>query len=167
MVKQKLGFTLIEIIIGVAIVSIMMGIGLSSYAKAQDKQNMLKDARTVESLLKEAQKNATTGYIPSSGCTGHIEYYRIDFTSSTNVKMQVKCKSSALSDLSGKSYTLISPHVFTAYPDYIDFRTLNNGTDIAGGATSYQIIIRPTATSADRHGITVTRPGTIKYDGKI
>ena len=65
------GFTMIELIVVVAIIALMSGIGLTTFLNLRDRRVVLADARLVEQNLREAQRRALAGEKPA-GCGANV-----------------------------------------------------------------------------------------------
>jgi len=64
--SKKKGFTLIEILIVLAIISLVVLLGISSYGIAQKKARLDMAANSVQSLISEARDKSRAGYYEST-----------------------------------------------------------------------------------------------------
>jgi prepilin-type N-terminal cleavage/methylation domain-containing protein len=66
-ITNKQGFSLMELIIVIAIMGIMMSIGLYSLTGSRSQTQLETEAQKVISVIREAQNNALTGKTPQTG----------------------------------------------------------------------------------------------------
>lgn len=71
--KWQAGFTLVELIIAVAIMVLMLGTGVISYLQFNDRQALLAGAQELGSIMRVAQTRAKNGERPS-GCDRLLSY---------------------------------------------------------------------------------------------
>jgi len=77
------GFTLIELIISIALVSILIGVGVPSFLNLIDRQNLRADSLAIRSTLSFARLTAVTRqeriivchWDGANGCTGNSAHY--------------------------------------------------------------------------------------------
>lgn len=77
--NNRLGFTLIEMLVTITIMLLLVGGGLASYLQFDQRQGVITAADQVEVLLRSAQKKARVGDKPS-GCDT-LQGYSVDLTS--------------------------------------------------------------------------------------
>ena len=70
------GFTLLEILIAIAIMMLLLGGGIAAYLRLDKRQTLVNAGKEVELLLRTAQKKAQVGDRPKTGCA-HLEGYRV------------------------------------------------------------------------------------------
>lgn len=68
------GFTLIELIVVIAIIVIMSGMSLAAYFQFTQRQSALSDARNFETKLRQVQAMAKNLVYPSDCVTGLVGY---------------------------------------------------------------------------------------------
>jgi prepilin-type N-terminal cleavage/methylation domain-containing protein len=73
--SSRLGFSLIELLISISIMTILVGGGIVSYINFNEKQRVIGAAREVQTYLRTAQTKARVGDVPD-GCD-HLEGYSI------------------------------------------------------------------------------------------
>ncbi|NCN59027.1 hypothetical protein COW99_02965 [Candidatus Roizmanbacteria bacterium CG22_combo_CG10-13_8_21_14_all_38_20] len=80
------GFTLIELIIVIGIMSILTWQGLANYGAFIKKQVVQEQGKDFVSILRKAQSDANTGYKPSATCgaSDSLVGYRVNGVASTN-----------------------------------------------------------------------------------
>lgn len=74
MPTRPAGFTLIELIVSVAILSIVSAIGIAGFISFQDNQKVLSAAKEVQQLYVDAQVKARVKETPN-GCSGNLVGY--------------------------------------------------------------------------------------------
>jgi prepilin-type N-terminal cleavage/methylation domain-containing protein len=62
------GFTLIELMISVLIISLLVGGGIAAYNDFNDKQKVIAAGKEYSIILRSAQKRIKSGEKPDSGC---------------------------------------------------------------------------------------------------
>lgn len=65
------GFTLVELLVVVAIMAMVGVVGLANYGSFGDSQQLKNSSLDIQSLIKEAQTNASTGFFCSSDGGGN------------------------------------------------------------------------------------------------
>ena len=78
---MKNGYTLIELMIAMTIISIVVSMGISAYGRAQDKQIGQSAAEQIVSVLKENQTIASIG---AKDCTGKFVGQQVSIIADTN-----------------------------------------------------------------------------------
>src|SRR3989344_850727 len=74
--SSSFGFTLIEIMVAVMVISFMSGGGVAAYRRLNDRALVEGAAKQVEQALRETQKRASSGVKPT-GCSGALASYSI------------------------------------------------------------------------------------------
>jgi prepilin-type N-terminal cleavage/methylation domain-containing protein len=87
------GYTLLEIVIVIGILSLFVGSGMAAVVPFKERREVLSDARNMASLLKQTQVKASAIEIPSS-CS-NVGEFEIEF-SGGGVNLLVKTSSGAL-----------------------------------------------------------------------
>lgn len=154
--KPKLGYTLVELMIAIAIIGLLVTFGISAYARAQEAQLVKSGAETVLEALTAAQKEATAG---TRDCTG--EYLGQEVTASGNtIQYRALCKGGEVG--TAKAHT-IGANTFAATYTFT-FRPLNQGVDLGGAGTTLTLdFVSP---QNQTYRTEVARTGTIHYLGK-
>lgn len=108
------GFTLIEAMVVIAIVSIMTGAVIASLGNGRVKRELETNAREFASVIREAQNNALTGKSAIAGTTPCG--YQINWTAGSSYAMTYLYKSGAACDQSSPvaSYVLKNGVSFSA-----------------------------------------------------
>lgn len=121
---MKKGFTLIELIVSVTIISILIASGLSAYSKAQQRQLTLAATDSLISNLENIRKNALIGNRP--GCTGVFQGYLVTTTNNTG-----KLTSTAVCTTSSSSITITIPNLTFVSTQSFTFKPLTGGSSLA------------------------------------
>jgi len=88
------GFGLIEILVTTALIGILTGTGLASYAKFHERQRVEQSALTFAKELRVVQKRADAGEKPDALCnySDTLESYRVSaFPSGTDAQIDIEC----------------------------------------------------------------------------
>src|SRR3989344_4107193 len=80
------GFTLIELVIVIGIMSVLTAVGLANYGAFIKKQAVQEEGKNFVSILRKAQSDAVTGNKPSTTCgaSDSLVGYRVNGVASTN-----------------------------------------------------------------------------------
>lgn len=131
---MKKGFTLVELLIAIAISALLLGIGLSRYLSFNQNQTLHQAAQNLRNNLRTAANRAMTGEKPTSGCA-QLDGYQVTFTVSS-YSIQAKCGVG----LAGTATTVTLPSalslaLFPASPTTVLFKVLGSGADSAKAIT--------------------------------
>lgn len=125
--KSK-GFTLIELIVVIGIMSLLASVGLVSYGNFTKKQIVQEEARKFVSVLRKAQNDAITGNKPSTcGDADSLVGYRVTGSVATNSYEVYSVCSDGVSTLQ-KNYPLDSRVSFTSNFDVTFLSPYGNST---------------------------------------
>ena len=153
--SYKKGFTLVEVLVVITIVAIIVTMGLSAYAKSQERQTVQSAKETILTILNDAQKVAHVG---DKACTGNITGVEISLTSSS-ISRQTHCNLDSESVVTDNFTDL----TFTNIPSNFTFQPLSGGISFSAGSSAnidYTI-------SGVTYRITISNPGSISYVGQI
>mgnify|MGYP001570393819 CR=1 FL=1 len=125
--SARLGFTLIELLVVIAIMAITGIFTLANFRSFGAEQNFKSAALDVQSLLRLAQTNATSGVKCQSSDTNALGW-RVEYTPSTTFNLQCQNSSGWSSsvkqlDISNRA-TVSSIAVGNCNPTYINFAPL-------------------------------------------
>ncbi len=152
------GFTLIELMVVIAIVSLLFGMGISAYTKAQNKQIGQNATEKIISLLHSAQKDASIG---KKDCAGKFIGQQITLTISTgSLTSQSLCENS---ELGTPQATIIPGITWSATSSFI-FQPLSLGIDLGGPD---QIFLDFATSSQTGYRLQLNSSGTIQALGAI
>ena len=85
------GFTLIEVLISIAILSVIMGVSVNSYRDFQAGQELEQAAQTLRTNLRFAQSQAFGGVKPTACTTTLIGWYARTQNGSTQYTINYRC----------------------------------------------------------------------------
>ena len=92
LIDLGLGFTLLELIVAVAIGGILMAGGLAAYKGTGERQNLKQAGLEFITNLRAVQKKALSGEKPV-GCVGSLESFQISYVNETEYCFQAQCSS--------------------------------------------------------------------------
>lgn len=154
--RLNLGYTLIELMIIVAIIGILITLGLSAYRKAQDRQ-IIKNA--AEKIISVLQANQTIAEVGKKDCTGRFIGQQVVVAGSNG---DMVAKSICAGGVEGAVKTESIADVSFDSGATITFNPLSRGIDL-GGPDSLTLSF--TSTAGVTHHIKLSRTGTIEYLG--
>lgn len=153
------GFTLVELLIVLVIVSILFGIGYANYRDFSRRQSLVSAARQMEADARLAQEMALSGKKPAAGCVV-LDGYKFKLLSATN-SYQISAYCQLDMDVVPKTLPAGITFTFTPPPpdDSVIFKTLGHGTNLTANLaiilsltnTNYQVVL------------TITPAGEISY----
>ena len=149
------GYTLLEILVGITIISLIFAIGTASFREFSRRQAIAGTAKMVIADLRLTQSRALAGQKPST-CTT-LDAYRFYVQSSTQYRIHARC---ACTNILVKTVNLPAGAQISSSRNPILFKSLAQGTDIPSGGSATITITRTdlgqTAT------VTVTAAGEIR-----
>ena len=153
------GFTLIELMLSVAVVGILFSSGISAYTKSQRSQAVKSTAEKILIILQSAQKKTIIG---DKDCTGALDNYEVKYVSgASSITTTAKCTSN-----SGSVVTDTLTNVSFVGNGTLNFRPLGAGVSFAGGGDSQNIDFRYGAASTT-YRLSISKSGSISYLGEI
>lgn len=119
------GYTLIELLIGIAILMLVTGAGIASFTKLNERETVEGAAKLVELAIRDAQKQAVARVKPPGFCIGSntLVAYRVSLGTVDINKYQITAVCSDASIWSEGLVTLPSGPVFMTI-NTIDFNLL-------------------------------------------
>ncbi len=129
--KKRLGFTLLEILIAVAISGLLIGVGAVKYQDYNNTQVSKNALATLKNNLRDVQARATSGQKPT-GCDT-LSGYRLTYLTSSTYQVQAYC----LNGLQGQVYPYQLPQnmVFAKNFTNFQFKVVGAGVDTATSIT--------------------------------
>ncbi len=157
-ITNRRGYTLIEILVGMSVISLIFSFGYISYRDFARRQSLLGNARRLKADLSLAQEQALAGKKPSSAaCSGEGSLNGYDFyvDSATSYKIQANCAGGLVDD---KVEEISSEISLTASPNRFTFKVIGKGTSLSVPA----IITLTQTVTGNTQTITVSPEGGIK-----
>ena len=154
--KTLFGYTLVELIIAVAIIAILVTLGVSAYTQAQSRQIGKSAAEIILSTLQENQKQAKIG---DKDCVGQYLGQIVSYTAGGNT---ITSASSCAGGSLGASKTTTIANIAFVSSATITFKPLASGIDLGAGVSS--LLLKFTSNSLT-YQIEIDSPGTITYQG--
>jgi prepilin-type N-terminal cleavage/methylation domain-containing protein len=122
MIRSQTGFTLIELIVSLTVITIIAGIILAGYAKFSQRQNLVAAGQNFKNILTDAQSRAQSSEVDCSICGGcttsgasDFKGWYVDFD---NREIYGKCADKTFSEKSFSDFNLpdeseimITPHL--------------------------------------------------------
>ncbi len=151
------GFSLIELLITLAIVGLIVGVGYFNFRDFSRRQSVAAAARTVIDNIKQAQSNASAGVRPA-GCNGTFQGYSFEVITTTSYQINAICQNSqitvkALTLPAGVSFVI--PNI-----NPVIFRPVAGGTNIPANG-SLTVTLNQTGTG-NSSAIYIGSSGEIK-----
>ncbi len=154
--RVREGFTLIELIVSIAILLLLVSGLIASYNNFNQSQQVGQAAKTVKANLKLGQSKALSALKPASGCT-ELRGYTVSFTLAT-YSTQALC--SEIEGLVGASVdnSLPANISFSPVPSAFTFGVITRGLmettssvtiTIAGFGKTYTLIVEPNGVITD------------------
>lgn len=127
------GYTLVELIIGIVIISIVFTIGYAGYRQFSRRQALTGVSQTLIADLRVAQQLALTGQKPLGATCLKLRGYTFTRVSSSNYKIYATCDNNGSTvNHETKSVDLATGVGLTATTNSILFKVLGQGTDLLG-----------------------------------
>lgn len=136
------GFTLIELIVAVAIMSLLVGGAITGFITFAERQEVQTTAKNLQQLLRTAQAKARIREVPTA-CTApnkRLQSYRVRLNQ-TSPDIVMLCGVGADRELiiptDRESVVIPTGITVTSDAEYIDFYTLHQGVYIGSDVLSY------------------------------
>jgi prepilin-type N-terminal cleavage/methylation domain-containing protein len=149
------GFTILELIIGIAILGLTFTIGTAKYLEFNKTQTLKSAVLEMKNNLRDIQAKANAGVKPSgsSGCTGDLVGYVVHYSSTTQYQVYADCGNPSITR---KTYSLIATTKFQ--PMFADFTFLSLSEGVSPAARTINI----ESTSISKfYAINISRSGEI------
>ena len=156
--KCRDGYTLVELLIVMAIMAILFTIGYLNFQDYSRQQELLSVVRSVQNDLSFTRQSAISGNKPAT-CVTLLNGYQFNVTSATSYTINANCTTNSI--LQVKQVTLPTGMTIVApNPNPLFFKALADGTNIALGSTS-TVVVRQTSTNNSR-SIIIGANGDVK-----
>lgn len=151
---MKYGYTLVELMIIVVIVSILVGFGVSSYGKARDRQAGIAAVEQVMAILATNQTIANIGKID---CAEKFLGQQLTLVSPNIFRQQSICENDDL----GAETTIAVPGIAGLTPATFTFNPLSLGITLPTNPYLLNLL----GENGRTYQIELTSSGTIEYKG--
>lgn len=153
------GYTLVELLVGLSIISIVFGVGFAGYRDFSRRQALTGVSKQLKADLRLIQQLALTGQKPNGVSCDTLNSYTFSRTSASTYNLVANCVNTlgVVSSPVYKSVNLGSTITFTSTNALFSFKVLGQGTNL----TSPNVIIL-THSSGNTNTMTVGIGGDIK-----
>lgn len=161
---REKGFTLVELLVSIGIISIIIAIGSFGYRDFARRQNVAATAKQVVGDLRLAQQYALSGHKPS-GCTGTLERFEFTRVNNNSYSISVKCSTASAGVKSSNlpQDVTISSFSPTISNDTIGFLPVTGWTTLTPGGSDVLLTVGGTGTSFAQK-IRIKPTGDISYE---
>ena len=133
------GFTLIEMIVAVAIIIIVTGFAIASFISFNDKQQVQTAAREAQLVFRKTQSKARVKENPT-GCT-NLEMYRVEKNGGALITTAMCVNGGTSQTVEVDRWTIpdgvtLNPGAFT-----ITYKTLHGGAGLPADADTYDVTL--------------------------
>lgn len=159
--NKSLGYTLIEILVGLSIISLLFSFGYINYRDFSRRQALTGISKQIQGNLRLAQQQALSGKKPDHAfCNGVnlLSGFSFRVVNSTSYRIEANCSGGDVLIRDGLLPSGVT--ITTPSPNPVIFKVLGNGTNIPAGQSSI-ITINQNTTDIDST-ITITAGGEIK-----
>lgn len=169
------GFTLIEILIAIATLMTIVGLGIAAFIRFNERQTLIQAAREMQVMLRSAQRKASVGEVPADcddpGTVAEekLQAYRVSVTGGVPgslVSMFAMCGTSqqSMTAITPARDTYQLPAGISAVSSHeLDFFSLHGGVDVNGssGAAAESVTIALSNEGGLSYIFDVTKGGEI------
>jgi prepilin-type N-terminal cleavage/methylation domain-containing protein len=149
------GFTLIELMIAVTIISVLVSMGLSAYGKSRERQIGVSAGEQILSIFQSNQSDAQTG---KKDCLGKYEGQQVIIAVPNTIRSNSICE-----DDDGIVTTTIIPGITFESGATLVFSPLTRGISLPGGVPT--LTINYDSSSSLSYAIKLYNTGIIEYLG--
>ena len=131
-IKKNKGFTLVELLIVIAIIGIMSAVSIVSLQNGKTEKEVETAATQVAAAIREAQNNALTGKKNNGETPCDYVYFRWISNSNYAISYEEKVSEGICSSIKDYSVYTLENDVIVSSFDEISFSIPFGGTDISG-----------------------------------
>lgn len=157
--RPTAGFTLLELIIVIALMALTVGGAVATYRQFNDKQRVVSEAKQLIALLRTAQRRISVGDKPAACAGRNLNGYTVSGSNSTYT-LTVQCASMANITVSTK--TMASDMQIFA-PFSVQFIDLGRGVVVVPSSSPTVALSTPLF----HYELTVTNTGEIQENGPL
>lgn len=151
--NKNSAFTLIELLIGIMIMSIVFTIGYASYRDFSRRQELAGITKELNSNLRKIQQMASSGQKPNATCV-QLNSYSFEITALQTYKLFANCTS----DTKIIVNKIVLPTGITISGQNFEFKILGQGTNLSED----NVITISSTKSGSSSTVTVGKGGDIK-----
>lgn len=140
LVRNNAGFTLLEILLMVAITALVTGGGIAAYRRFEARQRVVNAGQEFVVVIRDVQKRAQSGELPASGC-GLLDGWRVRRSGGNQFEIVSVCDGGV--EVSPETRSLPSGIVFSGSSFDMTFNVL---TGAVTGATQVDFVDSATGT---------------------
>ncbi len=153
--RRHLGYTLVELMIVISIVSILIAIGASSYGRARDRQIGQAAGELLVAVLQQNQQLAKIG---NKDCDGRFVGQRIVTTQPNIITATSVCEFD-----DGTPVQTEIPNLTSITTTTIIFNPLTSGITLPSDPFQFDLV----SINSNTYRVELSRSGTIEYKGLV
>lgn len=159
MERRTSGYTLIELLIVMAIIAILVTIGYLNFQDYSRHQALISAARSIQVNIRQAEEYAAAGKKPS-GCLTLLNGYQFKVTSQTTYEIDAICTPNSFYIINQPFTMPLGMTIAAPNPNPVIFKSLAQGTNIGSGGTA-SIVITQTV-SGNTKTVTIGANGDVQ-----
>jgi|SRR3989344_6902827 len=156
------GFTLIEMLIAISVMSLLVGGSIAGYNKYNTRQIVIQDGKILASTLRTAQTRARVGDKPTAGCTKLDGYRVIGTANASTYELRVVCDGADAGTIS--TITLTTGVIIQQSFNFL-FPILSSGVVGAVGAGTNVVVQNNVVSGGYRYTVSVSSSGVVYETG--
>lgn len=160
--RHRAGFTLIEMVVTVAVALILVGGGAVGYLTFESRQRVISAGRELESIIQTVESKTQAGVV---GACGQLEEYRMTFNTAVDpvqVSVVEVCAPGDPAVPTPVVYSLSKGVVLSFNPNIVSvrFKILSGGLLFSSGTTSVDFQFRDES-NTDIYVLTISEGGDV------